>query len=283
MKTLPIYLFSSLLLFMYVQPALAQDTVVEQKTKYTYSIESDIKMNVGTEKVTVGASTQIQYQNSVKAQTLSVTIFNFKVITIINGVENMNVEMARKGMTLKQLGKIREIPFDKSPKPQQELLKTFGKAFVKITLDGEGKESKRELANPSESAKTLEKEGLVANARLFHPEFSAKKAWKAKREIAMGNGTFISGELNYEKQDKPDANGHIVVKVSGTLTKKKMVNNGIEMVNIKYVVNGQELYDPKKKIWLSGDLKIAVTWDVKTPGGNGTAAGTMKLKLVPGK
>lgn len=263
--------------------ALAQDTVVETKSKYTYSIESEIKMTVGSEKVTVGAKTEIAYENVVKASAVAVTVSNFKVISIINGIENMNVQMARKGMTFKQVDKFREVPFDKAPKQQQEVLKTFGKTFLKVSQDGNGKETKRELADPSEAAKTLEKEGVAANIRLFHPEFSAKKSWTAKREIAMGNGNFISGDLTYKKQDKPDANGHTVVKVSGTLTRKTMVNGGVEMANIKYVVAGQEIYNPKQKIWQSGELKINVSWDVKTPQGDGKASGTMTVKLAPAK
>lgn len=283
MKKLPISPFCSLVLILLNQTANAQDTVVETKSKYTYTIDSTIKMNVGTEKVEVGAKTEIEYQNTTKANNVSVTIFNFKVISIVNGVENMNIKMARKGMTLKQLGKIREIPFEKTPKEQQAVLKTFGQAFINITVDGQGKESKQELVDPSEAAKTLEKEGIVANVRLFHPEFSAKKTWTAKRAIAMGNGNFITGDLTYEKQDKADANGHMVVKVSGTLTRKSMVNNGIEMANINYKITGQEIYHPKEKRWLSGTLKIAASWDVKTPGGNGKATGTMNLKLAPSK
>lgn len=264
-------------------PAAAQDTVVEQKSKYKYAIDSDIKMNVGAEKVNVGAKTEIHYENVKKATETAVTIHSMAVVSLVNGIENMNIHMAKKGMSLVQQGQKREIPYDKAPKQQQEMLDTFGSPIMKVTLDANGKETKRELVNKSQAAKNLQKDGMLKNARLFHPEFSSKKEWTAKREIAMGNGNLISGDLKYVKSDKPAANGNTVVKVSGTMVKKSMVNGGITMENIKYVVSGQEEYDPKKKIWVSGELKMVVSWDVKTPGGNGKASGTMTVTLTTEK
>lgn len=264
-------------------PAAAQGTIVEQKSKYKYAIDSDIKMNVGTDKVNVGAKTEIHYENTKKATETAVTIHSMAVVSLVNGIENMNIRMAKKGMSLTQQGQKREIPYDKAPKPQQEMLDTFGSPIMKVTLDANGKETKRELVNKSQAAKNLQKDGMLKNARLFHPEFSSKKEWTSKREIAMGNGNVITGDLKYVKSDKAAANGNTVVNVSGTMTKKSMASGGITMENIKYVVTGKEEYDPKKKIWVSGALNIVVSWDVKTPGGNGKASGTMKVTLTTEK
>jgi hypothetical protein len=277
-----VFTLSALCFFALTTAAYAQSTT-ETKTKYRFKIESSIRMVVGAQKIKIVADTLLDYLNTRKGQEIGVLFRQLKVVSKVNDQENMNIQMSRSAIVQTQNGSATKTPFAKASPAQQTLMKdSFNKTIAKITVDAEGKESKREIV-ASSSAKSLVDNGMIDNARIFHPRFAATKTWTSKRKLSMGNGNSVSGDLKYEKQDGKDGAGNIIVKVSGVMIKKSVQQGAIEMKNIKYSFTGQQSYSSTRKLWLSGTLTIKTSFDIATQGGDGKADGSMKLSLIESK
>jgi hypothetical protein len=78
----------------------------------------------------------------------------------------------------------------------------------------------------------------------------------------MGNGGFAKGKLTYTKT--PSGKGLQSVKVSGTLTNAgfKIPNTPVAITTARYVVTGEQSYDPAKRNWVSGKLTIDLLYDM---------------------
>jgi hypothetical protein len=156
---------------------------------------------------------------------------------------------------------------------------SFDVPLCKIQVDENGKVLKRTIvAGPG--AQNLIDNGIVANCLLFHAPFLRdKNQWESDAEVSMGNGGYVKGKLNYTKAER--GRGGQAVKVNGTLTNDRFVQaaTGLTATNTKYVVNGEQTYDPAKKEWVTGKLNIDVSFQISAAGQNGSAKGTMVVGL----
>jgi hypothetical protein len=198
----------------------------------------------------------------------------------------MDTFMSRARVTNTEAGKTTEVSLENAPGELKQMMQdSFGVPLCKLRVDETGKEVKREIvAGPG--AKTLLEQGMIANARLFHPPFvPGKDEWSAATEVSMGNGGFAKGELTYKKGVR--ARGRQVVKVSGTLTNDgfKSPDTMLTFKNVKYVVSGEQTYDPSAGEWVSGKLLINVLFQLTRDALVGSAKGNMVLSFdeVPGK
>ena len=121
---------------------------------------------------------------------------------------------------------------------------------------------------------------MIANALLFHPQFqTTENEWTSPAEISMGNGGFAKGDLVYKKGAA--GKGGVAVKVSGTLTNEGFSppNSPLTVNNVKYVVNGDQTFDPVQREWVAGKLVMDVSFDLVV---GGTAVGQAKGTIVAG-
>ena len=177
--------------------------------------------------------------------------------------ELMNSFMSRAKFVNTQNGQTQEVPFDQAPDELKSMLKdSFEVPLCKIEVDNNDKEVKRTIVAGA-GAKTLVDNGLIANAVLFHPAyFTDKDEWQSDAEISMGNGGFAKGKLTYKKV--PGGKGGQAVKVTGTLSNDNFKQPGSPLVikDVKYVVTGEQTYDPAVKEWVSGKLTIDVSFQI---------------------
>jgi hypothetical protein len=174
--------------------------------------------------------------------------------------EQFSVFMNRDKSITTQSGAIQEVTVDKAPEDlKKKLQDSFGAVLCKVEVDANGKEVKRTvIAGPG--AKDVIDSGVIANALLFHgPYYPDKDEWQADAEISMGKGGYAKGKLTYKKV--PGTKGAPTYKVSGTLSNDAVAIPGspVSIKDAKYVVSGEQTFDPAQKEWTAGKLSIEVS------------------------
>jgi hypothetical protein len=168
-----------------------------------------------------------------------------------------------------------------TPTPEEgtRFRQMFDAPICRIRLDEHGAEISREVFE-TPLAEPNRRDDYIDNAMLFYPPFFADRdRWKTKRSISAGNGGRAWGELAYEK--KAAAGDRVTVKVSGELgTAEFQGANGIVGRNVRFVVDGEQVYDTKLKSWADGFATIDGSQQLSHGDKPfGTAAVTMKLKF----
>ena len=249
---------------------------------FKFSIESKMSMDIQGAKQKVDADTELRYNWTQNVGERVLSLESSQVKASIDGKTLMDVFMSGQEFRTIEDGKTNVVPIQQAPDGLKKLLQdAFGKPDCKLEVDANGKETKR-IVLVGDAAKQLVDNGLIANPILFHPPFMREaNKWKANAEMTMGNGGFARGQLDYQKAAGAAAAN--VVKISGTLTNDsvKQPNSPLEMKNAKYVVLGEETYDPVQKEWVSGKLTIDATFDM-AEGSKviGAATGTMVLNFA---
>jgi hypothetical protein len=159
----------------------------------------------------------------------------------------------------------------------------FEVPICKLKIDENSKEIKRSIvAGPG--AEEILKLGQIANAMFFHPPFKAGlDKWDAEREISMGQGGYAKGKLTYEK-GKADKEG-LHFKVTGTLTNDDFqpADSPVGYKDARYVIVGEQSYDPAKKEWISGKMHIDVSFKMRAFAASAKGTILMQLESVPKK
>jgi hypothetical protein len=255
--------------------AVAEDAGQVHSFKFTLS--SHLDMKIQEEKQTIDADTELYYtwRRSGSEQTLSFDSALVKVNQ--DGKQTMNNFMNREKLTTTEAAKSIEVPFDKAPDELKKILQdSFGVPVCKIQVDENGKEIRREVV-ASPGAKDLMDQGMIANARLFHPPFiPAQDEWSAASEISMGNGGFAKGKLTYKKA--AGGKGGQSVKVTGTLTSEgfNLPGTRLAIKKAEYVVKGEQTFDPTQADWVSGNLDVDVSFEM-TAGEKAVASAKGKM------
>jgi len=234
----------------------------EQNRSFKVTLESRMEMATKSIKHQMDADSVIDY--TWKRQGNERTLIFDSVLLKVreDGKQSMNTFMSRAKFANTKDDQTKEVLFEKAPDQLKKLLRDcFDAPVCKLQLDESGKEVKRTVvAGPG--AKVLVENGVIANALLFHPPYmGGQKKWSAPAEITMGNGGFAKGELTYEVAG--GKNGQ-AFKVSGTLSKDKykLPDGPLTIENAKYLVSGQQNYDPAQREWVSGKLKIDVSFEM---------------------
>jgi hypothetical protein len=180
----------------------------------------------------------------------------------IDGLDATNLALDRTKYSETSKGVTKEVSFEKAPPElQQRLQDTFTKPVLKRPLDERGTETKRLVTN-APGAKEFVTHGMVSNCLLFHPTFApGQTEWQTETHVSMGNGGSAKGKLSYKKIE-----GRLgdVYAVTGTLTNDRVARPGTPIVirNAVYVVTGEQMYNAAQREWVSGKLKIAMTFEM---------------------
>jgi len=237
----------------------AEDAAATVAHAFRVEIDSDVDMEVQGQKQKLDADTELRYT---WRQTGLERVLNFdsmKVKLQSNAMEMMDSFMSREKFTNTFQGKTDEVAVDQAPPALKSMLEdSFGAPLVKLQVDKEGKELKREVvAGPGASA--IVENGMIANAMLFHGPFpQGRKQWESEMQISMGNGGFAKGTLTFVQTK---GNNY---KVSGELSNEFFQQPGVPVAikNAHYVVTGDETFDPADNDWGSGKFNIDVAFDL---------------------
>jgi hypothetical protein len=264
--------------------AAAQDKKADHSYKVT--IASQMDMEAQGQKQKIDADTEIRYTWRRNGKERTLIFDSFSVRAKNDGKEMMNTTMSREKIVNIKQGEKEEMTIEKAPEQVKKMLQdSFGAPVCQLQVDENGKELKRENVSGPDAMRFAD-QGMIANALLFHPPYPAgKEEWEADSEISMGNGGFAKGKLTYKKIAGKEVQ---LVKVSGTLTKDsyRQLGTPVTFKDVRYVINGEETYDPARQEWTSGKLAIdasfQMTMDDK-PLGSAKGKMTLSFERLAGK
>jgi hypothetical protein len=237
------------------------------RAKFTFDEDGD------KQKLDADATFDYAWKRSGRVRTLVVESLTTRVVA--DGEEMINAKMSRAGMFGTKAGRKADVKFEDAPRQLKTMLTdTFGSPICKIEVDETGKETKRTVVAGPGAALLLDY-GMIANCTMFHPWYAADKdEWQAVVEVGTDNGV-ASGKLTYTKI--PGGKGGQVVKVKGTLTADGVKGkDGSTIKDGKYVVSGEQTYDPVRKEWVAGKLTMDVSFKLTEDKRDlGSAQGTM--------
>ena len=258
--------------------------------KFLFSINSKLENNVGGESVKMTADSKLAY--TLQHQGNEVVLFCDSVAVKVtqDGKEQSEYQMSRDRFLAKDKGKTTiDVKEKEANERLREMLRdSFGSMLCKIQVDDDGREVNRTIvARPG--AKSLVDNGSIDSMRFFHSVFFGdKERWKSSRQVGVGNGALVKGDLSFEKvlsqkRENGKEASQVQVKVSGVLK-----NDGFKTpdapVNLKSTallrIKKEQVFDRKLKEWVSGELvgRLSMEFyegDKKV----GTGAGTMLIKL----
>jgi hypothetical protein len=219
-------------------------------------------MNVKGEGLKQGitARTEVRYNWRRKDLERTLVVDSLRISVEQDGKEIMNTFMSRNRFSDVQQGRTNEFTADTAPERLKAILQdSFGVPLCILQVDEQGKEVKRNMvAGPG--AKGLVDNGMIANALLFHPPFPREgNEWSADSNVSMGNSSYAKGSLNYQKQ--AGAKSRQACNVSGTLKcdRSKLPDSPVTIRNARYVVTGEQSFDPAVKEWVTGRMTMQVS------------------------
>lgn len=243
---------------------------------FQVSVRAKLTMNVAGSEQKVEADAAFIYAWKPEGKTRTLYVDSAEVRAALDGRDQMNVKMDRNGM-IDRAGDKSVKAQDGPPQLKKMLTDCFGSPLCKIEVDADGKEVKRTVVAGDGAAPMIDS-GMVANCTMFHPFFPTDRdEWVADMEVSAGNG-MATGKVTYTKV--PGGKGGQKVKVAGTLTADGVKGQGgLVIKNGKYLVAGDQTYDPERKQWVAGDLTMDVTFKATNGATDLTANGKMVVKF----
>jgi hypothetical protein len=269
------------------QPRDAHLGVTETAHAFKITIMAKSTMNNEGKKQSLDTWTEIRYTWKRKGRERTLFQDELKLQIKINGEEFVNSSISRDRAVFREKGKDDvDFLFENAPEALKKTLQdSFGAPLCRLEVDEYGKEIKRTiLAGPG--AKDAVQNGIIANALLFHPPFFPDKDnWVAEREVSIGRGGSVKGNISYKKV--PGEKGKRTVKVSGTLKNEGFRPPGAPATarNI-HKVSGEQTFDLGEKEWVAGKLTMAVSIEFTADGkpiGSGQSTMTVTFEKLPAK
>ncbi len=260
-------------------PALGDDVL-----PYRITIKSGLTMKMKPmEEIKIDADTKLSYDLSRRGDSVDVIMKEADVRALVNGAAQVDVSMSRERFVDRTSGTTIELA-DAAPELKTMLQDSFDTPLCTYKVDKNNKELDLKLSDKAGAANFLQN-GQVENARLFHVQFPGDAdGWESESRMSMGNGNFATGKLKYviAKDDKLPAHQKRV-NVSGKLEPKGS-QNGLDIKDGSYNVTGTQVYDTKLREWVSGDLKIKVSFKLMQNDTEfASAAGEMNVGLTSRK
>lgn len=247
---------------------------------FRLTLESHLLMDIGGQKQDMVAHTELDYTWQHEGNGRALMFDSMGIRAVNNGKEMMATSMSHDKVSVKQGGQTTEILYKDAPEQLKTTMQdSFGVTVFKRLVNEQGLEASHETtAKPG--AKDLVDNGIIVNGLLFHPLPPTGKAeWDAETQVSMGNGGYAKGKLTYKKVDgKPGE----VYAVSGTLTNDlhERAGSPVSVKNAKYVVSGEQTYEPVQKEWVSGKLQMEVAFEMSAQNKvMGTAKGSMEASM----
>jgi len=224
---------------------------------FKVTLASRVTMEVQGQKVGLTADTEVRYSWRRKDRERSLILDSVLIKAERDGIEIMNTFMSRGKLINIQQGRTNEITFAAAPDRLKSMLReSYGVPLCTLQVDEHGREVKRSVI-AGQGAKDIIDNGMIANALLFHPPFlRGEDEWSADTEVSMGNRGYAKGKLRYRKQT--GGQSRQICKVSGTLANDrfKQPASPVTITNARYVVNGEQTFDPVVNEWTSGRLTM---------------------------
>lgn len=273
---------NSLAMLLIAAPAVAAAADKEVAHSFQVTIVGQLDMEVQGQKQKVDGDTELRYtwRRSGQERTLSFDAMALKLQ--VDGKEQMNTSMSRAKVVNIRQGEKSEVLFENAPEQAKKILQdSFGAPVCKLQVDESGKEVKREVVAGPGAQSLIVDPGMIANAVLFHPPFPVgKDEWEADTEVTMGKSGYAKGKLTYTKV--AGGNKRQTVKVSGTLTNDSSKQPGTQqgVSGARYIVRGEQTYDPAQQEWVSGELTMDVSFQMTSDDKPiGSAKGQMTLSF----
>jgi hypothetical protein len=259
--------------------AAGDEDAVDHRFRFFAGFQGDVVTGGNTSRFKVDTEMRYAWRVAKNARIMLLDLVTLKALE--NGKVIMESSMSRDRFFYGNASGTQDFNEKNAPEALKQLLQdSFGSPLYKLTTDKNGGETSRKMiAGPG--AKLVTSSGVIANGLLFHPPFPADKdQWDADTELSMGNAGFTKGKLTYKKTTA--AGRQQSVSVSGNLSKEIVQEPGTQVAvkNLTLAVEGEQTYDTRLREWVSGKLKINVsfeTWkgDEKT----GSTTGTMALRF----
>lgn len=251
------------LVLLSTSPCLGQGG--EQSDSFKLYLDSHVDLAMEGKTQPIEAKTGVWYTWKSEGSKRTLILDSVEVKVTVDGNEVMNQTSSRDKLVQVAGGVTTETKYADAASEVKSMLKdTFGTPLCIREVDKNGKEVKREIVAAPGAKATIDN-GMVANAIFFHDSyFGDLPKWESQTEISMGNGGYVGGKLTLAK----DASAPQVFKVTGTLTNDKFPLPGqpVTLVGSKYVVTGEQTYDPARGNWAKGKRKIDITADMEIGG-----------------
>lgn len=254
----------------------------EKLSTFLLKVDGDTELSTNGRKDTIDGNTEILYSWKSKGDERTLVFKSIAVNLVQNEKELVNSLMSREKMIAYENGERIEITLADGPDEIKQILTdSFDSPICTLQVDKDFAEKNRKVtAGPG--AKDLVDRGMIVTGILCHPPYlKGAKIWKARREISMGNGGIAEGEFTYRKISDDEER----YEVTGTLGNEeyKLPGRPVTMANAKYVVRGEQTYDPTINEWVAAKLDLDVSFDFVVDGktmasAKGTIGITMKLQ-----
>lgn len=255
--------------------------------RYEVLLDSSVHMKGPKLDQKIAADTRMFYTWQTDGNQKQLIVDGISIKATMDGKQVMNAHMDRKKIINDQDGTKQVLEAANAPPALKEMLESsFGKPLCELTVDDDQRETQRKLvATPG--ARLMIENGMIANSLLFHPPFlrNADK-WEAEVPLSIGNGNYATGELTYEKTTQVGDMQN--VRISGTLINEgyQQENSPVEIQNATYKLEGEQTFDLKQQIWVTGKLDIKVSMDINADGnrvGNGQGKMVASFKHLPNR
>jgi len=251
----PAGLLGLLVLAYCCHPVLAENT---QPQAHAFKVSIQSKLDVATDgpKQTLDAETRLHYTWRTSGPQRELTLDSLYVKVSNNGMPMVESSMNKDKFVSIEQGTTNELLFDRAPAGIKNLLQDgFRAPLYHFQYDTGGNRAQQKVvAGPA--AKSLVNNGMIANALIFHPFHPGQDNWQSDAEFSMGNGGYATGKLDYRKTsgDKYD--------IRGTLINAgyRQPETDVTVKDARYVVAGEETYNPQQKEWSAGRLAIDVSF-----------------------
>lgn len=260
----------------------AEGAVTVKGKLHSYKLFHRVLSNISVQgqDVLIKVNTDVRYDNIFTDKSaLDLRLRTVKINATQNGKETMLFDVNKDLFHSRQGGRDDKFTYkDGSPGIRALLKQLFRSSYASIKLDKDGRELKRDLHNNVNGRALFS--NMIFNVRWFHAGFPATKTWTEKRVFDLGRGGTISGPMTFTKQDRKEGDSFTTVKVAGTFTKAEAKTKQGTLKNIKYIFEGEQRYDEKRKIWVSGEHKVKVSYQILVGTTFAKSTGSMKLTLT---
>jgi hypothetical protein len=251
-----------------------------------YSLTSDADVSISTADpqqppVQLTTWTRIDYALDRKPEALDVLLHSMSLTIKRDGrVMNKSAISRKLFREMPQPGADTvDVPYENGPPALRTMLQVFDVPIVTVTLDANGRELGRKPRIEGEDVKSLVNttESILS---LHRPFVTGSTSWDTPVSLSAGQNQTVKGTLKFEKTGQSEE-GLVTVKVSGELPLTGTIA-GSQLKNGRYVVSGEQLYDPSVQEWKSGKWNMTVAAEMVNPGNDkpvGSMRGTMVLQM----
>ncbi len=199
------------------------------------------------------------------ASTVDIAIHSAEMDFLQNGQTVVQSRITRAGFQGRLMpdAPVLSVDYRNAPPPLQDLLKRFDVTAASVLLDDRARVLQRQvrLQGPLHA--------ITETLLSIHTPIPTDAAfWEAPTQLAMGHNQTAKGVLRFEKVKSSSTlpGGLVQVKVSGMLKAEgAIVGNFIK--DGRYVVTGEQHYDPKSREWRNAHWSVDVTSDLANAAG----------------